>query len=468
MSSNHPAIRVRDLGKCYEIYDRPQDRLKQSIHPRFQRFVGREPKNYYREFWALKDVSFDVNKGEAVGIIGRNGAGKSTLLQLICGTLNPTCGFVEVQGIVAALLELGSGFNPEFTGRENVYLSASMLGLHHEEIEDKFDEIAAFADIGDFLDQPVKIYSSGMLMRLAFAVNTCINPEVLIVDEALSVGDAPFQSKCFKRLRQLIADGTSVLFVSHDISTVRSICSRALWLKNGHAEMWGEAKEVAKEYERFCWQEQGVVFEYSESSNGNKTLNQSAAENGIDSKFSIPPQLLQPNPVFEENRQRSRIGTADVVIRNFIILNEAGLQVTSCDYNEQLALYYLLEVCKPVSSDFILGIRWRDLKGNFIYSANDINCIHRIEAVPGDCLVASTSLRMPLASEEYVLLTGVFGFKDGIAFSAGVYDYSKSVIWDVIEDAFYLRVHPCKAMPLPGPVNASFDLKLQKLNLNVQ
>ena len=129
MSSSHAAIRVRDLSKCYEIYDRPQDRLKQSIHPRLQRFVGREPKNYYREFWALKDVSFDVNKGEAVGIIGRNGAGKSTLLQLICGTLNPTCGFVEVQGIVAALLELGSGFNPEFTGRENVYLSAAMLGL---------------------------------------------------------------------------------------------------------------------------------------------------------------------------------------------------------------------------------------------------------------------------------------------------------------------------------------------------
>ncbi len=265
MSSNHPAIRVRDLSKCYEIYDRPQDRLKQSIHPRLQRFVGREPKNYYREFWALKDVSFDVNKGEAVGIIGRNGAGKSTLLQLICGTLNPTCGFVEVQGIVAALLELGSGFNPEFTGRENVYLSAAMLGLGHEEIEDKFDEIAAFADIGDFLEQPVKIYSSGMLMRLAFAVNTCINPEILIVDEALGVGDAPFQSKCFKRLRQLIDDGTSVLFVSHDISTVRSICSRALWLKNGHAAMWGEAKDVAKQYERFCWQEQGVVLQDSES-----------------------------------------------------------------------------------------------------------------------------------------------------------------------------------------------------------
>ena len=467
MSSDTPVIRVRDLGKCYEIYQRPQDRLKQSIHPRLQRWIGREPKAYYREFWALKDVSFEVNKGEAVGIIGRNGAGKSTLLQLICGTLNPTSGSVEVEGTVAALLELGSGFNPEFTGRENVHLNASMLGLNQEEIDDKFDEIAAFADIGDFLEQPTKTYSSGMLMRLAFAVNTCIDPEILIVDEALGVGDAPFQSKCFKRLRQLIADGTSILFVSHDISTVRSICSRALWLKNGHREMWGDAKDVAKEYEKFCWQEQGVVLQYSESSDETRPLNQngieSAAENSIDTEPSAPPQLFQPNPVFEQNRKRSRIGTGDVVIKNFIMLNEGGDQVTSCDYDEKLALYYLLEVCKPVSSDFILGVRLRDLKGNFVYSANDINCMHRIEAITGDRILVSADLTMPLAHQDYVLLTGVFGFKDGRAFFGGAYDYSRSVIWDVIEDAAYLKVHPCKIMPLAGPVNASFDLKVKKL-----
>ena len=466
MSSNHPAIRVRDLSKCYEIYDRPQDRLKQSIHPRLQRFVGLEPRNYYREFWALKDVSFDVNKGEAVGIIGRNGAGKSTLLQLICGTLNPTSGFVEVQGIVAALLELGSGFNPEFTGRENVYLSASMLGLDHEEIEDKFDEIATFADIGDFLEQPVKIYSSGMLMRLAFAVNTCINPEVLIVDEALGVGDAPFQSKCFKRLRQLIDDGTSVLFVSHDISTVRSICSRALWLKNGHAEMWGEAKDVAKEYERFCWQEQGVVLQDSKASHENGQLNPHSVENRPDLialESSVPSDLFQPNPIFERNRCRSRIGTGDVIVKNFLILNEDGRQITSCEYNEKLTLFYLLELFKPISSDFILGIRLRDLKGNFVYSANDIDSIHRIEGASGDRIVVSTELRFPLEHQDYVVLTGVFGFKDGMAFVGGTYDYSRSVIWDVIEDAAYLKVHPCKVMPLAGPVNATINLTVRKI-----
>lgn len=459
MSSKHPAIRVRDLSKCYEIYERPQDRLKQSIHPRLQRFVGREPKNYYREFWALKDVSFDVNRGEAVGIIGRNGAGKSTLLQLICGTLNPTCGLVEVQGIVAALLELGSGFNPEFTGRENVYLSASMLGLRHEEIEAKFDEIAGFADIGAFLDQPVKIYSSGMLMRLAFAVNTCINPEVLIVDEALSVGDAPFQSKCFKRLRQLIDNGTSVLFVSHDISTVRSICSRALWLKNGRAEIWGEAKDVVKHYERFCWEEQGVVIQTSDHNDGELSEVSSFRENGS----TAPSILFEPNPTFEANHLRSRIGTGAVLIRNFLLVNKNGFEASSCDYDEILSFFYLLEVCEPVNSDFIVGIRFRDLKGNFVYSSNDIGTIHRLEAKPGERFIASTNIRMPLESQDYVILTGIFGFKDGLAFSAGLYDFSRSVIWDVVEDAAYIRVHPFKQMSLPGPVHLPSVLRMEKV-----
>ena len=254
------AIQVTNVSKCYHLYDKAQDRLKQAIFPHLHRLLGMSVTSYAREFWALKDVCFEVKRGETVGIIGRNGSGKSTLLQIIAGTLDVTQGEVQVHGRVAALLELGSGFNPEFTGRENVYINAAIQGLSKNEIDAKFDDIAAFADIGEFLEQPIKTYSSGMLMRLAFAVNTCIEPEILVVDEALGVGDVPFQSKCYKRLRRLVDDGKSVLFVSHDISTVRSICSRALWLKNGRAELWGDAKTVSKEYERFCWQEQGVVL----------------------------------------------------------------------------------------------------------------------------------------------------------------------------------------------------------------
>jgi lipopolysaccharide transport system ATP-binding protein len=465
LSSNDSiAIQVSDLSKCYGIYPTPHDRLKQFILPRVQRALRVAPKNYFREFWALKNVSFEVRKGEAVGIVGRNGAGKSTLLQIICGTLSPTNGSVAVDGRVAALLELGSGFNPEFTGRENVYLNASVLGLTQEETDARFDEISAFADIGDFLDQPIKTYSSGMLMRLAFAVNTCVDPEILIVDEALSVGDAPFQSKCFKRLRKLIDEGTSVLFVSHDISTVRSICNHALWLKDGQAEMWGGAIEVARSYEKFCWHEQGVVLQGPGIATNELPETAKAQSGDTDISSSVPSILFQPNPAFEANRRRSRMGTGAVVIKNFLILDIEGQPVSSCRYNEELAFYYLLEVCSPVDSDFILGIRFRDLKGNFVLSANDLNAVHRLRADAGSRFVVSTNIRVPLTHQDYVVLTGFFGFVDGTAISNGIYDFSKAVIWDVVEDAAYLKVDPCKLMPVPGPVNTSFDLKMKQLN----
>lgn len=233
-------IRVQDLSKCYQIYDRPQDRLKQSL------WRGR--KRFYREFWALKNVSFEVKKSEAVGIIGRNGSGKSTLLQLIAGTLTPTSGSIEVHGRVAALLELGSGFNPDFTGRENVYMNGAILGLRREEIDRRFDAIADFADIGDFIDQPTKTYSSGMLMRLAFSVSVNVDPDVLIVDEALAVGDMAFQYKCMERLERLTKSGTTLLFVSHDIGAVKAFCHRAVYLSRGEVRAAGPASDMAELY----------------------------------------------------------------------------------------------------------------------------------------------------------------------------------------------------------------------------
>lgn len=461
------AIRVQNLSKCYQLYDRPEDRLKQVIYPRMRRLLGKEPKNYAREFWALREVSFDVKKGETVGIIGRNGSGKSTLLQIVAGTLEATQGQVQVNGRVAALLELGSGFNPEFTGRENVYINAAIQGMSRDQIDAKFEDIAAFADIGDFLEQPIKTYSSGMVMRLAFAVNACIEPDILVVDEALGVGDAPFQAKCYKRLRHLVDSGKSVLFVSHDIATVRSICSRALWLKNGRAELWGEAKEVSKHYERFCWEEQGIVLNHSDISNNDEPLALSSSKPVLRraaSSIFAPPQLFETNPVFTANRWRTRMGTGDVVIRNFIMLSEEGNPATSFEYNEQISLHYLLEVCRPVNSEFILGIRLRDLKGHFVLSANDINSVHRIVGAVGDQFVMSAHMRLPLAHEDYVVLTGIFGFKDGAAFSGGAYDYSKSVIWDVIEDAAFIKVQLCKVMPLPGPVNDSINIIISKID----
>jgi len=238
--SSDIAIEVSGLSKCYQIYERPLDRLKQGL------WRGR--KRFYREFWALRDVSFDVSRGQTVGIIGRNGSGKSTLLQIVAGTLSATAGSVRTHGRTAALLELGSGFNPEFSGRDNVYMNAAILGLTRKEVDEQIAQIEAFADIGEFIDQPVKSYSSGMLVRLAFAVSAHVNPDVLIVDEALAVGDMAFQFKCLDRLAHLKSTGTTLLFVSHDLGMVKTFCERAIYLSRGEVRSTGTPDEVAESY----------------------------------------------------------------------------------------------------------------------------------------------------------------------------------------------------------------------------
>ncbi|XAH22979.1 ABC transporter ATP-binding protein [Xylophilus sp. GW821-FHT01B05] len=242
------AIRAQDLGKCYHIYDAPAMRLRQFILPRLRKLMGQAEHRYYRSFWALRGLGFEIRRGETVGIIGRNGSGKSTLLQMICGTLAPSAGEVETFGRIAALLELGSGFNPDYSGRENVYMNCTVLGLSKEQIDQRFDSIVGFADIGDFIDQPVKTYSSGMFARLAFAAAIHVDPEILIVDEALAVGDFAFQFKCLRRLKELAAGGCTVLFVTHDIEQVQRLCSRALYLRNGEAVFYGDAGEACSRY----------------------------------------------------------------------------------------------------------------------------------------------------------------------------------------------------------------------------
>ena len=241
--SSDPVISVEGLGKSYEIYAQPRDRLLQTL------FRGR--RRFYHEFWALRDVTFEIGRAEKVGILGRNGAGKSTLLQLIAGTLTPTTGRVNVQGRVAALLELGAGFNPEFSGSDNVRLNAAILGLTAREIDARFDAIARFADIGEFLTQPVKTYSSGMYARLAFAVAAHVEPDVMIVDETLSVGDIKFQNKCLRKLVEFSEKGTTILFVTHSVDMVKSFCDRALWLHDGSLHEQGRPADIGRRYTNF-------------------------------------------------------------------------------------------------------------------------------------------------------------------------------------------------------------------------
>jgi len=236
------AIKVENITKTYRLYDNHADRVREAFHP-FR-------KKYHHTFNALSDISFLVNKGETLGIIGRNGSGKSTLLQIISGILQATSGSVVVDGRVSALLELGAGFNPEFTGLQNVYINASILGLKREEIDARIDDIVAFADIADFLEQPIKTYSSGMVVRLAFAVIAHVNSDVLVIDEALAVGDAFFVQKCMRYIRKFRENGT-LLFVSHDTQAILDLCDRAIWLDNGGIKLDGEARDVVREYSAF-------------------------------------------------------------------------------------------------------------------------------------------------------------------------------------------------------------------------
>jgi len=238
--SSESAIRLDNLGKCYHIYEKPRDRLLQML------LRGR--RRYYREFWALKGVNLRVMPGEVVGIIGKNGAGKSTLLQMVCGTLNPTVGNVAINGRVAALLELGAGFNPEFSGRENVFLSAALAGLSQKEIAARFEDIVEFSGIRDFIDQPVKTYSSGMYVRLAFSVAINVDPDILVIDEALSVGDGDFSRRSFDRIMALKNLGKTILFCSHSMYQVDAICNRAIWLADGEVQLIGSPGKVIEAY----------------------------------------------------------------------------------------------------------------------------------------------------------------------------------------------------------------------------
>lgn len=244
-TSSEWAIEARDLGKSYSLYERSGDRLKQLLWGRWRR-TG---KPYFRDFWALKGVNFAIRPGEVVGIVGRNGAGKSTLLQMVCGTLAPTTGDLKVKGRVAALLELGAGFNPDFTGLENIYMNAAILGLSQAQVDARLEGILAFADIGDFISQPIKTYSSGMYMRLAFAVATSVEPDILVIDEALSVGDGAFARKSFDRIMGLKDAGKTILFCSHSMYQVEALCSRALWIEGGTLRMMGSAADVTSAYQ---------------------------------------------------------------------------------------------------------------------------------------------------------------------------------------------------------------------------
>jgi homopolymeric O-antigen transport system ATP-binding protein len=359
-------INVENLTKAYRIWAHPSARLKSPLleaaarafppdtPPR--RALAARAARGFRDFYALHDVSFTVRRGEATGIIGRNGSGKSTLLQLIAGTLTPTAGRVDVRGRVSALLELGSGFNPDFTGRENVFLNGSIFGLSKREMESKFDEIATFADIGDFIEQPVKTYSSGMMVRLAFAVGLAVRPDILIVDEALSVGDVFFQQKCFKKLHEVLESGVTLLFVSHDMEAVRNLCEQVLLLNQGRLDFLGAPDETVSRYYALF----GRRVETNLRPSG--TVAPLGADGVIE---AMKPALLAHNLL---PAAKSRHGDRRVEILAAAIENEHGAPSLRVEMTRVATLRILLRAHEPIA-DPSTGFNIYDRMTNLIFAA---------------------------------------------------------------------------------------------------
>lgn len=405
--SSEISIKVENLSKCYQIYDQPRDRLKQFIVPRLQRVIGRPSRQYFREFWAVKDVSFEVKRGETVGIIGRNGGGKSTLLQMICGTLNPTIGSVKTYGRIAALLELGSGFNPEFTGRENVYMNGAVLGLDREEIKQRFDAIAAFADIGEFIDQPVKTYSSGMMVRLAFAVIAHVDADILVIDEALAVGDAFFTQKCMRFLRSFMKTGT-ILFVSHDTGSVKNLCNKAIWLEKGNLLQQGAPKDVCESYlEAFYEAQQGkstttrlkvvkqeqsaVVFKDQRQ----ELINASNLRNDIE--------------LFEFNPDAPSFGKGQAQITSVRFLNAVDEPLIWIVGGEDVVLR-IEAVAHSLLDSPIIGFSIKDRLGQALFGDNTYLSYmeNPVSCDDGECILAEFRFQMPrLAAGSYSVTVAI-------------------------------------------------------------
>lgn len=394
-------IRVQAVSKFFPIYATPRDRLKQMLMPRLHRLFGLTPRRYHREFHALNEVSFDIRRGETVGIIGRNGAGKSTLLQIICGTLGPSSGEIETRGRIAALLELGAGFNPEFTGRENVFMNGAILGLSREEVVNRFDEIAAFADIGAFIDQPVKTYSSGMYVRLAFAVQACVDPEILIVDEALSVGDIGFQYKCFKRMEALKKKGVTILMVTHSTGSILEYADRCIVLDAGH--LIQDTTDVLAAV---------LAYEKGMMKQAQALPMAQVLDSGVDAKcLSISELKVIQEQDWNRALGEKRFGSARAIIQRIDLYKGDGASLEENPLlkpNEEIVFQFTL-VAAVAIQNVALGISISGVRGGDIWGDNNLNANQPLNLAPGRHEV-EYRVRLPISSGEYLVHCGLACF----------------------------------------------------------
>lgn len=417
------ALRVEAVSKQYRIYDRPADRLKETL--------TRGRWKAHREFWALKDISFEVEAGTTTGIIGPNGSGKSTLLQIVTGTLEPTHGSVWLEGRVAALLELGAGFNPEFTGLENIFMNAALMGLSRSETEGLLPEIASFAEIGDFIYQPLKTYSSGMYIRLAFAAAIAASPQILIIDEALAVGDAVFQHRCTRRIKQMQDNGTTILFVSHDPGAIRALCSRAILLNGGRMEADGTPGEVLNHYQKIIMARETAYAEISSSTPADDeevfTLEDAAHASG-------------PGYTF-------RHGNGDAEILKVDLLNTSRHRVELVETGEQVLLRMYVLFHKAVEEP-VFGFLIRNRHGIHLYGTNtDIQQAGIGPVQKGEIVEASFSFNCWLAPDSY-----------SITVAAHTVD---AISFDWLDGALFFQI--VSASPMEGVANLDGTAATRKI-----
>ena len=449
------AIKAEHLTKIYKIYERDIDRLKETFHP-FR-------KRYSKDFYALNDISFEIRRGENVGLVGKNGAGKSTLLKIITGVLTPSGGSIEVNGRIASLLELGAGFNPEMTGVENIYMNGLLIGHSREVMDAKVDDIIAFADIGEFINQPVKTYSSGMFARLAFAVNAFVEPDILIVDEALSVGDAFFQSKCMDKMRSMIRGGVTVIFVSHDTFAVKNLCERAFLMKSGKILMDAPAKEVVEVYRNMLLESRGELGA-EQSLRQNNLVDNLRGSSGVGSqesgvsKFS-KESLERGKDIFMKNAAYNRIGDKRAIFENVQLLNLDDEIISEVIFGQEVILRMIIRFQKDVEC-LGMGYHIRNATGiDLIYTDSRFNDTKAIfDAKAGEVYVLDWKFKVELRQEMYDIACVISTPLDETLSSAEMCDFIPCAVqFNVISPNAYLS--------LPGGyVHWHNDLKICRVN----
>ena len=415
------AISVRNLTKSYKLYESPIDRLKESLHPLRKR--------YHKEFFAINDISFDINKGETVGIIGKNGSGKSTLLKILTGVLTPTNGSVTVNGgNISALLELGAGFNPELTGLENVYFNGTLMGFTRQELDSRLDSILSFADIGDFIHQPVKTYSSGMFVRLAFAVSMASQPEIMIVDEALAVGDMNFQAKCMTALKRLQENGATVLFVSHDIGALKSLCTRGIYLESGRIKATGLAGVVAEEYVRIMREE--INSEFRPFLRSSPTLEKSTQCSENRAPISQQRHVFKRSEKFDSDVGLFRYGNGGIKITFAELLNKDNEPISYVEFGHEISIKVYIEstVDRDVSCNYYI----LDSKKNLILGSgfSQAGC-NLLKVKQGGEYIVTYTTSTPLQEGCYSIQLQV---------AAPIIIDETAEFLDVIDDALVFRV----------------------------